>query len=72
MQDDDHGHSRAAWIGVGVMLVSVLAGCYGVVFGPDVLLWIGLVGFAVGALGWYALARVGSGSETARADASRA
>ena len=54
---DSHGHSTAAWIGVTVMLIASAIACYGVVFGPGMLLWIGLALFAVGALAWYMLER---------------
>lgn len=62
MHDDDHGHSRAAWTGVGIMLVSSAVACYAAVFGPAVLMWIGIVVFLVGALAWYAMERAGHGS----------
>lgn len=56
---DSHGHSTAAWIGVAVMLVAAALGCYAVVFGPGVLLWIGLAGFLAGGALWYMLERGG-------------
>lgn len=61
MQDDNHGHSPAAWTGVAVMLVAALLGCWAAVFGPVEMLWGGVILFAVGALLWYVLERAGFG-----------
>lgn len=65
---DSHGHSTAAWIGVTVMLVATAVACYGVVFGPISLLYVGLGVFAVGALAWYMLERGGRGDRDAAAE----
>jgi multisubunit Na+/H+ antiporter MnhG subunit len=62
MHDEDHGHSAAAWTGTGVMLLAAAVACYAAVFGPVVLMWVGIGLFLVGALVWYAMARAGHGS----------
>lgn len=66
-EHDDHGHSRGAWIGVTIMLVATVIGCWGVVFEPTYLVWVGLALFAVGAVAWYLMDRGGarSGGHTA-------
>lgn len=61
MQDDNHGHSKAAWIGVAIMLVGTAIGCWGVFWGPSALLYIGIGVGVVGALAWYGLDRAGMG-----------
>lgn len=61
MQDDNHGHSKAAWIGVAIMLVGTAIGCWGVFWGPSMLLYIGIGVAVVGALAWYGLDRAGMG-----------
>jgi multisubunit Na+/H+ antiporter MnhG subunit len=73
MHEDNHGHSKAAWTGVAVMLVAAVAGAWAAVFGPLWLLWASLAVFALGGVVWYALARAGLGSdpERSRVDASR-
>lgn len=66
MHEDDQGHSLAAWIGVTVMLVATAVACWGIMFGPMALFWIGSAGFLVGAGVWYAMARAGKGSTPAQ------
>lgn len=66
MHEDNHGHSKAAWTGVAVMLVATAAGCWAAVFGPAWLLWASLAVFALGAIVWYAMARAGLGSDPER------
>lgn len=61
MHEDSHGHSVAAWVGVGIMLLASVIGSWGVVFSPDWLLYVGLVLGVVGALAWYLLDRFGMG-----------
>lgn len=61
MQDDNHGHSKAAWIGVAIMLVGTAIGCWGVFWGPSMLLYIGIGVAVVGDLAWYGLDRAGMG-----------
>lgn len=62
MHDDDHGHSRAAWTGVAIMLVATAVACYAAVFGPVELMWGGIAVFLLGGLLWYAMAKAGIGS----------
>lgn len=62
MHEDHHGHSTAAWAGVAVMLVAAVIACWGVLLGPDFLLWLGLGLGVVGALVWYGMERAGYGS----------
>lgn len=64
MHEDSHGHSVAAWVGVAIMLVGTFLACWGVVYQPDVLLWVGLVISLIGALAWYLLDRAGMGEAT--------
>lgn len=61
MHEDSHGHSTAAWSGVIIMLVGTLVACWGVVYEPDVLLWVGVGLGVVGALAWYVLDKAGFG-----------
>ena len=68
MHDEDHGHSTAAWTGTAVMLLAAAVACYAAVFGPVELMWGGIVAFLVGALGWYAMAKAGIGSEGSRSE----
>ena len=62
MHEDDHGHSKAAWTGVTISLVAAAVACYAAVFGPAVLMWIGVAVFLAGGLVWYAMAKAGLGS----------
>ena len=61
-QHDNHGHSRAAWTGTVIMLVAAAVACWGVFFGPDLLLYVGLGAFVVGALVWYLMDRATQGA----------
>lgn len=70
MQADSHGNSLAAWVGVVVMLIATVVGCWGVFAGPIELLYVGLGGFLVGALLWYGLERAGYGSPQGESDKS--
>lgn len=63
MQDDHQGNSTAAWVGVGIMLVGTAVACWGVFFGPSLLLYVGLGLGVVGALAWVLLDRAGYGVE---------
>lgn len=71
MHEDNEGHSPAAWIGVAVMLAAAVLACWGIVFGPQVLIPVGLGLFLVGAIAWYILARAGYGSDPETAKSSR-
>ncbi len=66
--DDNHGHSPAAWTGVVVMLLAAAVACYAAVFGPVELMWGGIVVFLAGGLLWYVLERFGVGTARSRAD----
>lgn len=57
---EDHGHSKAAWTGVLIMLVASVVACLGVLLEQPVMLWGGLAAAVVGALVWYMLERKGS------------
>lgn len=63
MEHENHYHSTAAWVGVSIMLVATVVGCWAAVFGPGWLMWAGLGLFVVGALVWYALSKAGYGAE---------
>lgn len=61
---EDHGHSLAAWTGVGIVMLGALIGSLAVVF---TIWWLLAVGFAVGFLGpvvGVVLARMGYGAGT--------
>jgi hypothetical protein len=64
MTEDNHGHSTAAWVGVTIMIVGAVVGCWGVFAGPDFLLWVGLGLGVVGALAWYGMERAGMGGQS--------
>lgn len=70
MEADSHGNSMAAWVGVTVMLIATVVGCWGVFAGPIELLYVGLGGFLVGALLWYGLDRAGFGGAKSQPAAS--
>lgn len=59
--DDDHGHSTAAWVGTAIMLVGAVIACWGVYFGPLLLLYIGLAVFVGGGLVWYLMDKAAQG-----------
>lgn len=63
MHEDSHGHSKAAWVGVTIMIVASMVGSWGVLFQPDFLLWVGVGMGVVGALAWYMLDRMGMGEK---------
>lgn len=60
----NHGHSTAAWVGVAIMLVGAVVGCWGVFAGPFWLLYVGLGLGVVGALAWYGMERAGLGGSS--------
>jgi len=61
--DDEygHGHSLAAWTGVGILLVASLLISLGIFFGWMWANWVGIVGVLVGVGAWVALNRAGYG-----------
>jgi hypothetical protein len=70
-QHDNHGHSRAAWTGTAIMLVAAAVACWGVFFGPELLLYVGLGAFVVGALVWYLMDRASQGADDEPAHTGR-
>jgi hypothetical protein len=63
-EHEDHGHSVAAWTGVGVMLLGFLVMSIGV---GVLSVWISIVGAVIvvaGAAAWKVLAAMGYGSGT--------
>lgn len=69
MSDDTgHGHSVAAWTGVGIILVASTLISLGVFFEWMWATWVGAVLAVVGVGAWYALAKAGYG-EKAHSDA---
>lgn len=58
-----HGHSVAAWTGVGILLLASLLISLGLVFGMP-LLWIpGAILVPVGAFAWAAMNKAGYGEK---------
>lgn len=70
-QHDNHGHSKAAWTGTAIMLVASAVACWGVFFGPFLLLYVGLGGFVAGALVWYLMDRASQGADDEPAHTGR-
>src|SRR5919199_1068164 len=55
---ENHGHSVAAWVGVGTCLLGAVIGAFAVVFAVVWLFWVGLAVMAVaGLLGKFLAAR---------------
>ncbi|WP_075959001.1 Trp biosynthesis-associated membrane protein [Ornithinimicrobium sp. CNJ-824] len=71
MEHENHYHSKAAWVGVSIMLVATVLGSWAAVFGPAWLLWAGLGLFAVGALVWFGMSKAGYGAEAYEAPRPR-
>ncbi|MDO5629534.1 MAG: hypothetical protein Q4G43_14565 [Mobilicoccus sp.] len=62
---ESHGHSVAAWTGVGILLLASALICLGIVFGM-MLLWLpGVVLLFVGAGAWIGLEKAGYGEHPA-------
>ncbi|MGB7450390.1 MAG: DUF6704 family protein [Ornithinimicrobium sp.] len=61
--DDEygHGHSVAAWTGVGILLVASLFISLGIFFGWMWANWVGIAGVLLGVGAWVALNRAGYG-----------
>lgn len=65
-----HGHTTAAWTGVGIMLVATAIICLGMIFGLPIM-WIpGILLFVGGAIAWPVMNKVGdrSGGPNDRSD----
>ncbi len=59
--DDSHGHSTAAWTGVGIMLLGAAIICVGIVI-PMAAMWIfGTILFVAGAIAWPVMNKAGYG-----------
>ncbi|WP_226346142.1 HGxxPAAW family protein [Agilicoccus flavus] len=54
---EDHGHSPAAWTGVGILLVASALICLGMVLDVPLMWMVGIVGIVVGAAAWVVLAK---------------
>lgn len=64
MEDEDHGHSVAAWTGVITLIVASALVCVGIFFN---LMWANILGWAlvvVGVAAWYGLDRAGFGESS--------
>lgn len=59
---EDHGHSLAAWVGVGICMVGALVASLAVVFTIWWMLAAGLVVALTGPLAGHVLARMGHGA----------
>ena len=61
--DDSHGHSTAAWTGVGIMLVACAIICLGIVFGQTIMWIVGTILFIGGAIAWPVMNKAGYGTD---------
>ena len=59
---EDHGHSVAAWTGVGIILVGSALASWAVVATSQVLFWIGIVICLIGAVAGKVLSLAGYGA----------
>jgi hypothetical protein len=59
--DPGHGHSRAAWTAVVIMLVGFTAGTIAFCFETPTLVWISSALIPIGALVGWALSKAGYG-----------
>jgi hypothetical protein len=60
---DSHGHSRAAWAGVGTVMLGSLIAAIATVFAVVPVFWVGIVIMALGGpLGWF-LGKRGYGAQ---------
>ncbi|CAA9429556.1 MAG: hypothetical protein AVDCRST_MAG35-2499 [uncultured Quadrisphaera sp.] len=61
---ESHGHSRAAWTGVGVVILGALIASIGTVAAALPVFWVGMVVMAAGGpIGWF-LGKRGHGAKT--------
>lgn len=63
---ESHGHSTAAWTGVGIMLLGAALISLGMVLGIMVLWILGVLLFAGGAIAWIVMSRAGYGDGGAK------
>lgn len=61
----DHGHSVAAWTGVGICMIGSLLVAFGVWFSNDLLAYIGGAVFIAGGLIGWAMGKASRRSATA-------
>lgn len=66
---ESHGHSTAAWTGVGVILAGFTVGCIGMVIPSATVVILGFVIMAVGLAAGVALAKMGYGAAAHHAQA---
>lgn len=59
--NQSHGHSTAAWTGVGVMLLGATLICLGMVLAITVMWILGVLIFAGGAIAWIVMNKAGYG-----------
>ncbi len=64
MEDEfGHGHSTAAWVGVGILIVASTFIAVGQFFTIMWCTWLGVVLCFVGIIAWVALTRAGYGED---------
>ncbi|WAC65860.1 hypothetical protein OVA14_11195 [Agrococcus sp. SL85] len=61
--DPGHGHSRAAWISIVVMLVAIAVGTLFFFLEQPIVVWISAAVTLVGAILWPVLTKVGLGEQ---------
>ncbi|GAA3600309.1 DUF6704 family protein [Agrococcus terreus] len=61
--DPGHGHSRAAWVSIVVMLVAIAAGTVFFFLDQPLLVWISAGVLVIGAILWPVLAKAGFGEQ---------
>ncbi|XKE65629.1 hypothetical protein LG314_06490 [Agrococcus terreus] len=61
--DPGHGHSRAAWASIVVMLVAITAGTVFFFLDQPLLVWISAGVLVLGAILWPVLAKAGFGEQ---------
>jgi multisubunit Na+/H+ antiporter MnhG subunit len=60
---EDHGHSVAAWTGVGIILVGSALASLGVAVSSHVLFWVGIAICIIGAVAGKVLSLAGYGAK---------
>lgn len=60
--DPGHGHSTAAWTGVGVILLATLFVCLGMILEQKWMWILGIVGILGGVAAWIGLSKAGHGA----------